>query len=134
MPLMKNPDHFHKSPLLGGATRNRTILAFHRGLVSAGDCCMATDVSGSSADKAAVFTGTDKLKCIEVPGAWCSEPCPPLPSPPPAGPDGVAALLPRHPTAPGQRLPGARLEREVQHTDWGVSVGCGRGRGGQDAC
>ncbi|KAL4452535.1 hypothetical protein ABPG75_008197 [Micractinium tetrahymenae] len=36
VPLMKNPDHFHKSPLLGGTTRNRTILAFHRGLVQMG--------------------------------------------------------------------------------------------------
>jgi hypothetical protein len=32
---MKNPNHFHQSPLVGGATRNRTWLAFHRGLVSA---------------------------------------------------------------------------------------------------
>jgi hypothetical protein len=33
VPLMKNPNHFHKSPLIGGHTRNRTRLAFHRGLV-----------------------------------------------------------------------------------------------------
>ena len=33
VPLMKTPDHFHLSPLIGGPTRNRTWLAFHRGRV-----------------------------------------------------------------------------------------------------
>ena len=43
VPLMKNPNHFHKSPLIGGHTRNRTWLAFHRGLVreAAGSCSAA---------------------------------------------------------------------------------------------
>lgn len=30
---MKDPDHWHASPLAGGPTRNRTLLAFHRGRV-----------------------------------------------------------------------------------------------------
>ena len=33
MPLMKTPNHYHASPLIGGPTRNRTWLAFHRGRV-----------------------------------------------------------------------------------------------------
>ncbi|PSC76549.1 exostosin-like glycosyltransferase [Micractinium conductrix] len=33
MPLQKRPDHYHLSPLLGGATRERAWLAFHRGRV-----------------------------------------------------------------------------------------------------
>lgn len=31
LPLMKTPDHYHQSPLVGAPTRNRTWLAFHRG-------------------------------------------------------------------------------------------------------
>ena len=34
VPLMKTPDHYHMSPLIGGATHKRTWLAFHRGRVS----------------------------------------------------------------------------------------------------
>lgn len=33
VPLMKDPDHWHLSPLAGAPTRNRTLLAFHRGRV-----------------------------------------------------------------------------------------------------
>ncbi|KAL4427668.1 hypothetical protein ABPG75_001757 [Micractinium tetrahymenae] len=33
MPLMKTPDHFHRSPLLGGRAHERKYLAFHRGRV-----------------------------------------------------------------------------------------------------
>ena len=36
MPLQKRPDHYHLSPLLGGATRERAWLAFHRGRVRQG--------------------------------------------------------------------------------------------------
>ena len=34
VPLMKTPNHFHLSPLIGGPTNDRTWLAFHRGRVS----------------------------------------------------------------------------------------------------
>ncbi|KAL4425253.1 hypothetical protein ABPG75_009269 [Micractinium tetrahymenae] len=33
MPLMKRPDHYHLSPLVGAPTRERTLLALHRGRV-----------------------------------------------------------------------------------------------------
>lgn len=33
IPLMKTPNHYHLSPLIGGPARNRTWLAFHRGRV-----------------------------------------------------------------------------------------------------
>ena len=39
MPLMKTPDHYHLSPLIGAPTRARTWLAFHRGRVRRRCCC-----------------------------------------------------------------------------------------------
>lgn len=41
MPLMKRPDHFRLSPVVGGPTRERRWLAFHRGRVRAQGATLA---------------------------------------------------------------------------------------------
>jgi hypothetical protein len=46
VPLLKTPQHYHLSPLIGGPTRDRTWLAFHRGRVRQ-CCCVHACMAGA---------------------------------------------------------------------------------------
>ena len=127
VPLMKTPNHFHLSPLIGGPTNDHTWLAFHRGRVSVCACAYMR-CGGEGAGE-----GCARRRCVPATTTW---PLPPHNTPPHAvtppqpllacltvwaGANGEPSLLPRHPPAAGQRLPRRRLVREVQNRGGRVS-------------
>lgn len=139
MPLMKAPDHFHRSPLLGAPARNRTWLAFHRGRVRApqrrrggGPQAWGAPPPPMSLSKAPpcarhhlLFLCLPRLPFFFPPSFPSSSSLLLYP----AGPAGQPALLARHPPAPLQRLARRRLAAQARHRDQRGVGGVGR-RGG----
>ena len=126
VPLMKNPNHFHRSPLLGGQARNRTILAFHRGLVRPAWAAAAAAADAAPTRSVCTVAASSLCCCCcrRPPCCRCltAPACSPWHAGWHAGANGVAPLLPRHPATVGERLAPPQLGREVQHPHRRVSA------------
>lgn len=128
LPCFKPPYHFHASPLVGAPARPRTMLAFHRGRVSAccqraglscrSCCCWARALGQAGSGAGALCTNPHHL----LPAA-CLLPCLQ------AGPAGQPApLFSGHPQGAVHAVQGARVEGEAPRVYCGVS---GHGWGGR---
>lgn len=79
MPLMKVPDHFGDSPLIGAPTRNRTYLAFHRGRVRGHSAAAAA--ASASASRRLLLRSRPLLPALGR--AFCARRLPAVPPAPP---------------------------------------------------